>query len=117
MGIKLKDKIRILRESRGYSQEWVANKLNLTQQGYCALEKNPENATIKRLKELSKILDVNLSVLIEGSDIDSDTESHSNSTAVVQGAQFVFLTDSEKDIYERFISELKNEIRYLKNKI
>jgi DNA-binding XRE family transcriptional regulator len=39
------NKIRMLREGIGLSQEYVAEKLNITQQAYSKMEKNPKNAT------------------------------------------------------------------------
>lgn len=114
MGNKLKDTIRLIRESKGYSQEWVANKLNLTQQGYCALEKSPENATLKRLKELSKILDIRLSLLIEEIDSKNISFKKPKKLSDLKSANFLLLSDTEKNIYERFICELKDEIEFLK---
>lgn len=115
MGSKLKDTIRLIRESKGYSQEFIANKLKMTQQGYCALEKNPENATLKRLIELSKILEVRLGLLIEEND-SSYTNSEANKNgSVLSTSNFILHSETEKNIYERFIRELKEEIEFLKN--
>ncbi len=56
--------IRKYRLQRGFSQEFVAKKLNLTQQAYAVIEKNPEKASYARLKEISEILDVDFGVLL-----------------------------------------------------
>jgi transcriptional regulator with XRE-family HTH domain len=42
------NKIRMLREGIGLSQEYVAEKLNITQQAYSKMEKNPQNVTLER---------------------------------------------------------------------
>lgn len=60
----MNETIRLIRESKGYSQEFVAIRLNLTQQSYSRLEKNPENMTLSRLRDLAKILDVSLLTLL-----------------------------------------------------
>lgn len=56
--------IRLIRESKGYSQEFVASKLYITQQAYSRLEKNPESITLQRLRDLAKVLNVPLLTLI-----------------------------------------------------
>ena len=60
----MSETIRLIRESKGYSQEFVASKLYITQQAYSRLEKNPESITLKRLRDLAKILDVLLLTLL-----------------------------------------------------
>lgn len=60
----ISDIIRKYRIERGYSQEFVANKLHLTQQAYAVIEKNPEKASYSRLKEISEILNVDFGVLL-----------------------------------------------------
>jgi transcriptional regulator with XRE-family HTH domain len=64
MKVNVGETIRLIRESKGYSQDYVASKLYITQQAYSRLEKNPENITLKRLRELAKILDTSLLSLI-----------------------------------------------------
>lgn len=107
------DNIRLIRESLGYSQEYVADKLNLTQQAYSNIEKNPEKATLKRLKELSIVLQVNLVTLIGEDDTYVQQNFHQQGG---QAATQMNVTPShyEKEIYERLISELKDEIIFLR---
>ena len=56
--------IRLIRESNRFSQEFVASKLEITQQAYSNIEKNPENSSIKRLKQISEVLSVPVTILI-----------------------------------------------------
>jgi transcriptional regulator with XRE-family HTH domain len=49
MKVNISETIRLIRESKGYSQDFVASKLYITQQAYSRLEKNPENMTLKSL--------------------------------------------------------------------
>lgn len=57
------------RKSKGMSQKDMAEKLNVTQQAYQALESNPQAATLDRLMRVLNILGVKLSL--------SDTEPSS----------------------------------------
>jgi transcriptional regulator with XRE-family HTH domain len=58
------DIIRAARQARGFSQEYIALKLGVTQQTFSNLEKNPVVASLGRLRELAKILDVDIVTLI-----------------------------------------------------
>lgn len=48
------------RKLRGMSQKDMAEKLNVTQQAYQALESNPKAATIERLMKVLNVLGVKL---------------------------------------------------------
>lgn len=109
--------MRILRESNGFSQEYVASKLSLTQQAYSNLEKNPENASIKRMKELAQIFSVPVTSLI------GESESYVQQNFQQQGGQAATIIhvqgipEQERNLYEMRISELKEQIQLLKEMI
>jgi transcriptional regulator with XRE-family HTH domain len=65
----ISETIRLIREKKGYSQGFVASKLFFTQQSYSRLERNPENMTLSRLRDLAKILDVSLLTLLGEEDL------------------------------------------------
>ncbi len=65
----ISETIRLIREKKGYSQDFVASKLFFTQQSYSRLERNPENMTLSRLRDLAKILDVSLLTLLGEEDL------------------------------------------------
>ena len=54
----MSETIRIIRESKGYSQEFMASRLKITQQAYSKMEKQPESMTLNRLKDVAHILNV-----------------------------------------------------------
>lgn len=56
------------RKSKGMSQKDMAEKLNVSQQAYQALESNPQSVTVERLMKVLNILSVKLHL--------SDTELH-----------------------------------------
>ncbi len=106
--------IRIIRESNGLSQKYVADKLEITQQQYSNIEKHPDNASLKRFKELSNILKVPVTTLI------GETENYIQQNFQQQGGQAATilnntgLPDKERELYERMILELKEQISMLK---
>lgn len=58
MKTNMSETIRLIRESKGYSQEYLASRLRITQQAYSKMEKHPESMTLNRLKDLAHILNV-----------------------------------------------------------
>ena len=58
MKTNMSETIRIIRESKGYSQEFMASRLKITQQAYSKMEKQPESMTLNRLKDVAHILNV-----------------------------------------------------------
>ena len=117
MKISISENIRLIRESKGYSQDYVSKKMKVTQQAYSAMEKKPENMTLSRLKSLASILGVNLISLIGD---DSAYFQHNFSQQGGQAAtQMVFNqgSDDTKSLYERYIQQLNDEIHFLRSQI
>lgn len=108
------ENIRLIREQLRYSQEYVADQLGITQQSYSSIEKKSETATLKRLKEIARILQVDLITLL-GED-DADIRQHSNppNTNSLVG---MHVSNADKEVYERFIAQLKAENEFLKSLI
>ena len=111
------DNIRLIRKSKDLSQEFMAKKLNITQQAYSLMEKNPDMITLKRLKDLCKILEVNLVTLIGEDNV--FVQQNYNQAGGKAATQMIFNseTDNEKELYERLIVTLKDEISYLRSRL
>jgi transcriptional regulator with XRE-family HTH domain len=60
-------KIRKIRQSKDLTQEQMAFELNISQNVYSRLERGEIKITIKRLLEISKVLDVYVSDLLDDS--------------------------------------------------
>ncbi|MEZ4786461.1 MAG: helix-turn-helix transcriptional regulator [Flavobacterium haoranii] len=58
------NKIRVLREQKGYSQESLAQ-IELTQPNYARLEKQDERISITRLMQIATILKTTVAELID----------------------------------------------------
>lgn len=111
--------IKEIRESKGLSQESVAYDLNITQQAYSRIEKNPESTTLKRLKELSKIFEVSLISLIGEEDtyIQQNFQQQGGYATSVINMQGNNLTIEEKRLYEEHIKDLRSQLELLKQLI
>lgn len=112
--ISISDNIRIIRENLGYSQDYIATKLDITQQAYSSIEKNPEKATLKRLKEIAAILQINFVTLL-GEDETYIQHNFNQQGGNAATQMNVTTSNNEKDIFVRFINELKEEIVFLRD--
>jgi len=104
------NRIKVLRESLGYSQEYVASQLSITQQALSRIEQNPENATLNRLKELSLILGVSLTSLIGEEDtyILQNFQQQGGQASTVM--YMTGIAENERKAYESHIKDLKEQI-------
>jgi transcriptional regulator with XRE-family HTH domain len=107
------DNIKILREARGLSQKQVADHLGITQQAYSNMEKKPERATLERLREIAQILQVELITLLGEEDtyiLQSFNQSGGNAATQMN----ITPSAGEREVYEKLIASLKDEIIFLR---
>lgn len=108
------NKIKMVREGNNLSQDYMAAKLNISQQAYSRIEKNPDNITIKRLRQISEVLGVPFTTLAGEEDMYiqqnfNQQGGQAGSVIYVQG-----LADTERKAYENHIQDLKKQIDMLK---
>jgi transcriptional regulator with XRE-family HTH domain len=63
-------RIRKVRESKGYSQEYMAIKLGINQSSYCKLENNQRKISIEKIVRIAELLNIELVKLIDLRGID-----------------------------------------------
>lgn len=108
------NKIKMVRESSNLSQDYMAAKLNISQQAYSRIEKNPDNITIKRLRQISEVLGVPFTTLAGEEDMYiqqnfNQQGGQAGSVVYVQG-----LAETERKAYENHIQDLKKQIDMMK---
>ncbi len=110
----MRDSIRLIRESKGYSQEWVAKKLDLTQQAYSAIEHDPENAKLSRLKGIAKILGVSLTQLVIADELNYQLKKNANTKDINPMSAILFCIEFEKSIFIKGLSEIESQMNKIK---
>lgn len=108
------NKIKMVREGSNMSQEYMAAKLNISQQAYSRIEKNPDNITIKRLRQISEVLGVPFTTLTGEDDMYvqqnyNQQGGQAGSIIYIQG-----LAETERRAYENHIADLKKQIELLR---
>ncbi|OUD16230.1 helix-turn-helix domain-containing protein [Thioflexithrix psekupsensis] len=82
--MQLHEKIKFFRRTKGFTQEEIAEKLNITPVAYSNLERGESNISMKRLEEITKAIDIELLDLLSFGEknvivLHADTYNSSNS--------------------------------------
>ena len=96
------------------SQEAVAYQLNISQQAYSRIEKNPDAASLKRLRDLSRAFGVSLNSLIDDdyTHLKQNFEQEGGSSSSILHVHGT-INLIEKEIYEGHIKDLRLQIKTL----
>ena len=108
--ISISEKVKTLRESKGYSQEYMADMLKISQQTYSLIEKRPEKSSLLRIQKLANILDVKVSFLLNEEDafnLYSFHQEGGNTASYIQN-------NTHQEFHEEIVKQLKEEIKYLR---
>jgi XRE family transcriptional regulator, regulator of sulfur utilization len=113
------EKIRKIREFRGYSQEVVAENLGISQPAYSKIETSGTEITFNTLQKLAAIFKIEIDELI------SFDEKYAFSNTFNENSKGYFNVkkvinenfDKERNAYQEEINFLKEEIIYLRKKL
>ncbi len=101
--------IRSCRESRGISQDYMADMLDIVQSAYACLEAGKTTLSIDRLMRITEILDLDIHQVIE---------EGISSRNQMEGMQYrnasKVLSPDTKAAYDQLILELRSEVEFLK---
>ena len=107
------NKIRMLREGIGLSQDYVANKLNITQQAYSKIEKSPNTATLERLIQISEVLGVNINSIVGDDDKYIQQNFHQQGENASTVMYITGLADRERALFMQQIESLQKQVEVL----
>lgn len=105
-------RIKRLREDRNYSQDYLAQKLGITQKAYSKIETNQTRLSVDNLLRISEVLETSINKIL---DIDGGTVYNNYSTHNGEGI-VINKTTSDKiiDLYDRLLKAKDDEIEVLK---
>ncbi|WP_163408272.1 helix-turn-helix transcriptional regulator [Flavobacterium ajazii] len=112
MATTIKNKIKNIRELKNYTQEYMAEKLGVTQAGYSKIEKGKTSLSYEKLVEIGRILDVSVEDIISF-DYDRYFNSFNRITGNNNGSILINTenTSTLKELYEdkiRLLEKLLN---------
>lgn len=114
------DKIKSIRELKNYTQQYVAEQLQMTQAGYSKIEKGTTNLTIEKLQRLSVIFELPIENIINFERNSYFVES--KNYVVVNKPDEVSFTSVKKlyedkiDLLEKLLGKTSKELQSYKEK-
>ena len=108
-------KIKIIRELKNYTQDFMASELSISQAQYSRIEKNESELTLPKAQKIAESLDISLSDLI---DFNSKNVYNDCKVDVVNNYANINYTISPeiKKLYEDTIKLLEEKIAQLEGK-
>jgi len=105
-------KIKAFRELRNFSQQYMAEKLEMTASGYSKIELDKVKLSVEKLERIAGILDMEASKLMEFDDrIVFQNNTFENNKTIIMGNQGV----SIHEYYQDKFKNLENRIEDLEN--
>ncbi|MDO5607878.1 MAG: helix-turn-helix transcriptional regulator [Capnocytophaga sp.] len=110
------ENIRKTREQKNYTQEFMAESLDISQRAYSSIESGKTQLTVDRLFEISKTLQTSVSELL-GLDNSNVYTNNFNNNGTKNTGTLVFHKENLeeiKNLYERIIAIKDEEITFLR---
>lgn len=107
------EKIKKLRELKNYTQQYLAEQLDLSLSGYGKIERNETDISISRLEQIATILGVDINTIL------SFEEKHIFNMSNKQQANGIVQNQyaNQIELIEKIVSQYKEENLYLKELI
>lgn len=123
--MKVGENIRTIRGLKDISQEYLAQKIGVSQSCLQKIESNLSSPTIEKLNDIAKTLEVSLEQLLnfdKQNIFNTEFKDHSKNGKIIYSNTDNF--DNERKLFERMVTkrdqeilELKEEIKLLKERI
>ncbi|MFC1012394.1 multiprotein-bridging factor 1 family protein [Pasteurella multocida] len=126
--MNINEKIRKMRETKAWSQEQMAEKLNMSLNGYAKIERGETKLYLDKLEQIAQILDIDIVELIQSGEKNICFQIESPLGSVYQGVgESSLLIEIERlklelshakekeDLLKRLLEQKDNEIQILEN--
>jgi transcriptional regulator with XRE-family HTH domain len=107
-------RIRAYREAKGYTQEYMAEMLDICQSTYANLESGKTTLSITRLLHIADILETDFTNLLEFRKRPV-SQSHAKGNSGIRTP--ADLHQETKGVYDQLIQEMRSEIAFLRSLI
>lgn len=126
--MNINEKIRRIRESKEWSQEQMAEKLNMSLNGYAKIERGETKLYLDKLEQIAQILDIDVVELIQSGEKNICFQIESPLGSVYQGVGESSLlieierlklalshANEKESLLNRLLEQKDSEIRALKD--
>lgn len=111
--MKILTTIKNIRQEKGYSHEYMALEMNLSQVAYTKMENGTTKLTVERLYKIAEILEVEVGELLSIKVTNQFNQTNKeNATAYLQ--KTAIFHQENKEVYEKLIQAKDEQIALLK---
>jgi len=107
--------IKRIREQKGYSQEFMASKLDISQASYARIESQEIRLSIERLQKIANILETDILTFLDSSKLSIQTQTNTNGAYGNGYVENLYIEN--KETLKKLIQTMENENQYLKTEI
>jgi len=112
------EKIRLVRQLKGWSQEEVANKLDMSPNGYGSIERGETDVNLSRLEQIAALFGIKLSDLFELSEKNifhlAGTHNNQSNWHIGSYSDEYLQLKSELEKQQLIVEQKEKEIGYLR---
>ncbi len=109
--MSVNEKIRLVREAKGWTQEEVADKLKMSGNGYGDIERGATDIKLSRLLQLAELFEIKTSDLLEPN---SQISNNVNSKVNRQRNSFYMNSSNEIETQKFIVEQKDKEVALLK---
>jgi transcriptional regulator with XRE-family HTH domain len=107
-------KIKLFREFRNLTQEYVAQELEMSVSGFSRLERNEVNISLRRLQQIAHILKVEAADLLSEGPVLLPAQTNGQVHSSVKEVGGLQVESRLEKVYQQQIDLLQQEIAYLR---
>lgn len=112
--MKLNEKIRFMRQSKGWSQEETADKLQMSVSGYANIERGETDIKISRLESIAEVFEIDLLELLNFGEKNTLYVKGDNNQQILQNVQQVSFATNQYEL-EKLQLLLKEKDEHIKS--
>lgn len=113
--MKIGQKIKMLREVKNFTQEYMADKIGLAQSNYSKIERDETDITFSKLQKISEVLGVNVDDIINLNEPCIFNNNYGELKGTQSGNYSEYPTELIQ-LYKDKIALLEDKIKYLEGK-
>jgi transcriptional regulator with XRE-family HTH domain len=105
--------IKRIRDQKGYSQEFMASQLNISQASYARMESEEIKLTVERLQKIADVLETDIAAILDASKVTIQNQINKEGGNGYVENQHI----ETKETFKKLIQALENENTHLKAEI
>lgn len=108
------EKIKDIRKQKGFSHEYMAHKLHMSQPAYSKIEKNETVLSVDRLFKIAEILETPVNDILEINPNNIYHQTNNDNGTFIGHQEVEHLYQENKEVTQKLIETQQSEIQFLR---